>query len=94
MPSTSCMEANRKGYAVLIPFLSRNRAPAGRGIRVLVPILSVFLGSCDVTPEYLRQGLQEQRLEEVGLPEVEVSPLCAPLRDLSRCTRSITSNCL
>jgi hypothetical protein len=67
------MEANRKGYAVLIPFLSRNRAPAGRGIRVLVPILSVFLGSCDVTPEYLRQGLQEQRLEEVGLPEVDPS---------------------
>lgn len=39
----------------------------------MVPPLLLLLGSCDVTPEYLRRDLQEERLEEVGLPEVDPS---------------------
>jgi hypothetical protein len=39
----------------------------------IVPVLVLFLGACDVTPEYLRRGLQEKRLEEAGLLEVDPS---------------------
>ena len=73
MPSTSCMEADLGGYGVSITSRSQLTVAGRRGLLALVPILVLPLGSCDVTPEYLRRGLQEQRLEEVGLPEVDPS---------------------
>lgn len=72
MPSTSCMGADR-GFRKLSLALSRLAAAAiGRPL-ALAPVFVVLLGSCDVTPEYLRRDLQERRLEEAGLPEVDPS---------------------
>jgi len=73
MPSTSCMEANLGGSGVSFTSHSLFRVAVGRGLQGLAPILFLLLGSCDFTPDYLRRGLQEQRLEEVGLPEVDPS---------------------
>ncbi len=53
------------------PFPSRVVA-VGRAL-TFASIAAVFATACDVTPEYLRRGLQEAKLEELGLPELDPS---------------------
>lgn len=64
------MEADRRAPG-RIPLPRRSSAAA-----VLLPGLFFGLAlsaACDVTPDYLRQDLQEQRLEQIGLSNVDPS---------------------
>ncbi len=72
MPSTSCMGADR-GFRIPSVALPRFAAATVGRVAVLAPVFAGLLGSCDFTPEYLRRDLQERRLEEAGLPEVDPS---------------------
>jgi hypothetical protein len=67
------MEADLGGSGVSITSHFQLTVAGRRGLLALAPILVLLLGSCDVTPDYLHGGLQEKRLEEVGLPEVDPS---------------------
>jgi len=72
MPSTSYMVVDRRSRKP--PPDPPWPAAAGVGrIFLLAPVLGLLLGSCDVTPEYLRRDLQERRLEEIGLEGVDPS---------------------
>ena len=72
MPSTSYMEVDRRSRKP--PANPPWPVAAGVGrILLLGPVLGLLLGSCDVTPEYLRRDMQERRLGETGLEEVDPS---------------------
>ena len=62
---------NKSDSAPTLP----HRVRAGRVERetFLLSLLVVFLVSCDTTPAYLREDIQERRLEKAGVTEVDPS---------------------
>ena len=72
MPSTNSI-GGENGVRIAPAVAGLPSVTKAKWALALASLWAASLTACDLTPEYLRRGLQEARLEEVGLSEVDPS---------------------